>query len=147
MTILSPGAVTVDGDESLDSQHLTIGSADVSGVVDEVRGKYVVYLDEGTSVPAGALLEMCLTLEDHDDWGAVVSDADSPASVVRTWSLFDPDGPSDVHTLPVHVEASRRLNPGDHPTDSWMVPSEIRGVPVLRQRPEEAGTIPDWVRS
>jgi glycosyltransferase involved in cell wall biosynthesis len=147
VTILSSGAVSVHGDEPIDSQQLAIGSGDVSSVVDDVRGKYVVYLDEGTSVSAGALLEMCLTLEEHDDWGAVLSEAPSPACVVRTWSLFDPDGPSDVHTLPVQLEASRRLGPGDHPVDSWMVPSEIRGVPVLRQRPEEAGTIPDWIRS
>ncbi len=147
VTILSSGAVVVHGDEPIDSQHVTIEPGDVSGVVDDVRGKYVVYLDEGTSVSAGALLEMCLTLEEHDDWGAVVSDAPSPASVVRTWSLFDPDGPSDVHTVAVQLEASRQLGPGDYPADSWMVPSEIRGVPVLRQRPEEAGTIPDWIRS
>jgi hypothetical protein len=50
-----------------------------------------------------------------------------------------------VITTDAHGSATDRLSVGAFPRSAWQVPNDIDGVPVIRQRPEEAGFIPDWV--
>jgi hypothetical protein len=92
-----------------------------------------------------ALMELCEILEEDDAAGAAQTAESAPIRVVRTWSLQDSDGPSEVATSALPGTSEQRLSCGQFPGDSWQVPQEIGGIAVHRQRPEEAGLIPDWV--
>ncbi len=111
----------------------------------DVRGKYVTYLPDGTSVTLGDVHDACAMLESMPEVGVICSSSDDPVTVVRTWSVFDPDAPSAIAEGWCDASAPMRLSPGDHPDQRWMVPGSINDLPVLRQRPEEAGRLPDWV--
>ena len=81
----------------------------------------------------------------NSNTGAVCSSSHEPIVVARTWSVRDPDAPAVAAVGGFEGSASERFSPGDHPDPLWMVPESIDGVPVLRQRPEEAGYLPGWV--
>jgi glycosyltransferase involved in cell wall biosynthesis len=117
----------------------------VDSVLDEVRGKYTVWLPSTGEATIAVLVELCEILEEEDAAGAAQSAESAPIRVVRTWSLQDPDGPSEVATSALPGTSEQRLSCGQFPGDSWQVPQEIGGIAVHRQRPEEAGLIPDWV--
>ena len=86
-------------------------------------------------------------LEADPDLGAVHSSSAEPVVLARTWSVRDPAGPAAITAGGFDGSAPERFSPGDHPDPRWMVPESIDGVPVLRQRPEEAGHLPGWVSS
>lgn len=130
---------------SSDVQTIRLDGRDVGDVIGEIRGKYVAWLPEGSVVRLAALLALCDALEDDDESGIALSADESPVGVVRTWSLFDPAGPGETVSTDLIGTAPDHLAPGSHPSQDWMVPTHIGEVPVIRQRPEEAGRLPDWV--
>lgn len=129
-----------------DVQHL--GYAEAGGItdhlLDRVRGKYVTVLPSGSDVTPDVLGALCRVLEEADDAGVASTSGPTPVTVVRTWSLFDPAGPAEAIVTDLAGTAGERLAAGGHPRPDWQVPDDIRGIPVTRQRPEEAGLIPEW---
>jgi hypothetical protein len=117
----------------------------VGSALDEIRGKYTAWLPSTGEANIAAVVELCEILEEDDAAGAVQTAEHEPIRVVRTWSLRDPDGPSAVVTSSLPGTSGQRLSCGQFPSDRWQVPQEIGGIAVHRQRPEEAGQIPDWV--
>ena len=122
------------------------GSADtLAGMVDRVRAKYVTWLPPGSDVDIEVLVALCRTLEGDEDAGAATTSGEAPVTVVRRWSLHDPAAPARVVTTDARGSAPDRLVVGALPLPQWQVPEAVDGVPVIRQRPEEAGIIPSWV--
>ncbi len=137
-----------NGVPSLSDAHvITTNGEPLDGVVAGIRAKFAVRLPEDSSVSADALLAMCSYLESHENTGGVRSESHQALTVVRTWSLFDPDAPTAVDVMDLDASSSECLTPGMFPNPEWVVSAAIDGVPVLRQRPEEAGFLPDWVPS
>lgn len=108
------------------------------GSPDAAHGKYVVDLRE-SDADVAVLLAATQRLEaEPGAAGAAVANA----VVWRRWALLDPasglfgvlDGPPD-------------LTPPLIPDPAWMVDGSAvpPGTRVLRQRPEEAGSLPHWV--
>jgi hypothetical protein len=131
--------------EDVEIIHTTYGSLGSS--VAAARGKYAVWWPSNTDADLSVLVELCETLEEDDSAGAVETADDAPIRVVRAWSLLDPDGPDDVLPSALSGESEQRLSCGQFPERSWHVAHEIGGIAVQRQRPEEAGWIPDWVNA
>jgi len=119
----------------------------VGDIVGEIRGKYVVWWPSTASGATSVLRELCGVLEDHEDAGVAETSGDHPIRVVRTWSLHDPAAPDESITTELLGTADRCLSLNQFPLDSWRVPVEIGTIEVHRQRPEEAGTIPEWVKA
>jgi Glycosyl transferase family 2 len=146
LTILSPSSVSsfrhAIGD---DFQHVRVGASDVRTSISRIRGKYAVLWPEEATAGDGVLEDLCLTLESQPDSGAATTDSERPIIVVRTWSLHDKDAPQAYIATPLEGSADSALRVGDFPDDAWVVPREIGGIPVQRQRPEEAGILPEWV--
>ena len=128
-----------------DAQILPTTYDAISDVVDEIRGKYVVWLPSTSRDTASVLRELCMVLETTEDAGAAETSDDHPIRVVRSWSLHDPAGPGETVVAEHLGAAAQRLSLNQFPLESWMVPLEIGTIEVHRQRPEEAGYIPDWV--
>jgi hypothetical protein len=146
LTVLSPLEVSAFRHATgVDFQHIDIDGSDPASAAPAIRGKYVVLWPEGAVAENSALERLCFALENEPDAGAAATTDDSPIVVVRTWSLHDPDGPQRQLATAVEGSADRRIAPSEWPDVAWRVPNEINGVAVQRQRPEEAGTIPDWV--
>jgi glycosyltransferase involved in cell wall biosynthesis len=119
----------------------------VGDIVGEIRGKYVVWWPSTSNGATSVLRQLCEALEENEDAGVAETSGDHPIRVVRTWSLHDPAGPDESIATELLGTADRRLSPNQFPLDSWMVPVEIGSIEVHRQRPEEAGTIPEWVNA
>ena len=128
-----------------DHQHLEIEVDELASLQDAIHGKYVVAWPADASADDDVVVELCRYLEAHPDIGAVRTQRSNPLTVVRTWSLKDPAAPSEVATIDVAGTASVSLGIGQLPDPAWHVPAELGGLPVQRQRPEEAGMIPAWV--
>jgi glycosyltransferase involved in cell wall biosynthesis len=133
--------------EVRDVESIVIEGGRVADAIGAVRGKYVVRLPRRSDVNPRTLIEMCEHLEVNPDLGGVATDSVSPIVVARTWSVLDTDGPDRIETMEAQGTSPQRINPGAFPDPAWSVPTSINGIPVLRQRPEEAGLIPDWVPS
>ena len=121
----------------------TAGS--IEDAVRMAKGKYVTVWDSDESVDDAVLLDLVHALEQAPRAGVAVTSNDTPLSVVRAWSLFDPDGPSEVVTIPDTTTSNTALRLGDYPDAAWQTPPEMYGLPVQRQRPEVEGFIPDWI--
>jgi glycosyltransferase involved in cell wall biosynthesis len=145
LSVVLEGEDRTDRFRSESTEVIPIDDEQLGRALDEVTGKYVALLTKNSDTGVDQLVEMCRHLEGHPDLGAVDSAMSDGVRVVRAWSLFDPAGPDGVDVLEVGGSADRRLEPGSFPRPEWIVPNRIEGVPVLRQRPEEAGFIPDWV--
>jgi glycosyltransferase involved in cell wall biosynthesis len=117
----------------------------IASVLEDVRGKYAVWLPSTGEVDTPVLEDLCEILERDDSACAAQTAGNAPIRVVRTWSLHDPDGPSRLVTSKLPGTGQQRLSCGQFPGDPWRVPLKIEGIAVQRQRPEEAGMIPDWV--
>jgi hypothetical protein len=130
-----------------DAQIVHTPYGDLGSAVAKVDGKYVVWWPSNTDADISILTDLCEFLEEDDAPGAAETAGSAPIRVVRTWSLHDPSGPAEVVTSAMLGESDHRLSCGQFPEKSWQVPSEIGSIPVQRQRPEEAGWIPDWVKS
>lgn len=130
-----------------DVETVAIGGGAVADAIGRVRGKYMVRLTRGSAIDPETLIQMCEHLEANPDLGGVATSSVDPIVVARTWSVRDTDGPDRVETLGVPGTAGERIEPGACPDPAWSVPLSINGIPVLRQRPEESGLIPDWVPS
>jgi hypothetical protein len=127
-----------------DYQHLAVDVSDLPSARDAILGKYVVAWPTDASADDNVVAELCLYLEAHPDIGAARTHGSDPLTVVRTWSLKDPAAPSEVATNDLAGTASVSLDAGQLPDPAWHVPVELLGLPVQRQRPEEAGVIPPW---
>lgn len=141
VTILHADPITGTHDPDI---QLVAAGASIEDALDSVRGKYVVWLPPGATVDTEALTRLCEALEADDDAGAASTAGKPPVTVVRAWSLFDPAAPARVIATDLPGRASASLAPGSFPRAAWQVPTEIRGIPVDRQRPEESGVIPEW---
>jgi glycosyltransferase involved in cell wall biosynthesis len=130
-----------------DAQIIHTSHAGIGTAVAQVEGKYAVWWPSSTNAEPSALTELCGILEEEDSAGAAETSSTAPIRVVRTWSLFDPQGPDEVVRSTLRGESEQRLSCGQYPAESWQVPLEVGGIAVQRQRPEEAGWIPDWVRA
>ncbi|MGI9584074.1 MAG: hypothetical protein ACR2N7_00610, partial [Acidimicrobiia bacterium] len=86
-------------------------------------------------------------LERDETLGAAETASSEPIRVVRSWSLRDFDGPSDVAKTSLVGSSPSRLSCAEFPDPAWEVPSEIGSIPVQRQRPEEAGWPPPWIEA
>jgi glycosyltransferase involved in cell wall biosynthesis len=142
-------SILTDGDvlnlQSADVQVIRTSYDRVDSVLRDVRGKYVVWLSAAEEVDPAVLRDLCEVLEDDDSAGAVQTVGNAPVRVVRTWSLHDPDAPSRVVDSLLPGTGRKDLSCGQFPDEAWQVPKEIDGITVHRQRPEEAGMIPEWV--
>jgi hypothetical protein len=128
-----------------DAQIIHTTYASLRQAVAQVRGKYAVWWPSSTDVDVSVLTDLCEILEKDDAAGAAETSSTAPIRVVRTWSLYDPQGPAEVVHSELQGTSEERLSCGQFPEDSWQVPQEIGGIAVQRQRPEESGWIPDWV--
>ena len=122
------------------TSHNGLGSA-----MAQVNGKYAVWWSSSTKGDVSVLRELCEVLEGNESAGAAETSGTAPVRVVRTWSLHDPHGPTEVVRTALEAESDQRLSCGQFPEDSWQVPLEVGGISVQRQRPEESGSIPDWI--
>jgi GT2 family glycosyltransferase/glycosyltransferase involved in cell wall biosynthesis len=146
LVVDDPGQRTqMSGISDVDS--VVVDGGGIAGAVAGVRGKYMARLPRGSEVDPHTLIRMCEHLEVNPDLGGVATASVDPIVVARTWSVFDTDGPDRVETMGAPGTSAERIGPGAYPHPAWTVPRSINGVPVLRQRPEEAGLIPDWVPS
>jgi glycosyltransferase involved in cell wall biosynthesis len=130
-----------------DTQIVQTTYAAIGDVITEIRGKHVVWWPPAAGNDVSVLRELCEVLEENEDAAAVETSGDHPIRVVRTWSLHDPAGPEETVVTELLGTADRRLSFNQFPLDSWMVPVEIGTIEVHRQRPEEAGTIPEWIKA
>jgi glycosyltransferase involved in cell wall biosynthesis len=130
-----------------DAQIIHTTHADLGAAVAQVEGKYTVWWPSSTDADGSVLRELCEILEEDVSAGAAETSSTAPIRVVRTWSLHDPQGPAEVVRSESQGTSDERLSCGQFPEDSWQVPSEIASIPVQRQRPEEAGWLPNWVKS
>lgn len=128
-----------------DFESITVHDSELASAVAVARGKYMVLWPKGTSAGESALVDLCRVLEDEPDRGAAATFGSAPIVVVRSWSLRDRAAPQSTLATQIVGSSPHRIEPGMFGDDDWTVPSEISGIPVQRQRPEEAGFIPDWV--
>lgn len=128
-----------------DIQH--IRSLDVDAASENIRGKYVVLLDRPENLGESSIERMCQFLEANAEFGSATSSGDCPIRVVRTWSLFDPAGPSLDSVLSSGGSSKSTLEVHARPREEWIVPDAMGDIPVQRQPPEESGTIPEWAVS
>jgi GT2 family glycosyltransferase/glycosyltransferase involved in cell wall biosynthesis len=144
VTVITPDAVFDPGTD--DVQTLLTPDAAVGDVIGHVRGKYVVWLSEGAMAESGVVVDLCKVLEQDETLGAAETASAKPIRVVRSWSLRDIAGPSEIGATALSGSSPLRLSCGEYLDPAWVVPKEINAVPVQRQRPEEAGwTLPEVV--
>ncbi len=122
------------------SSHATVDDA-----IRATKGKYVTLWDPLTEPDPNLLEDMARMLERSPNAGMATTSSETPLSVVRAWSLFDPAGPTGIIRFDDDTSAKTALRPGGRPDNRWQVPAEIGGLPVRRQRPEEEGFVPDWI--
>jgi len=128
-----------------DVQLMQVAYDDIHSVVDDVRSKYVVWWPLGADADPAILSGLSEVLEQDDTIGAVETTGAPAIRVVRTWSLRDPDAPSDTQSTGFAGSSGQQLACGQFPSDDWQVPADIGGIDVHRQRPEESGIMPTWV--
>lgn len=128
-----------------DSEVIVTDREHLRSALDDSHGKFVVWWPAEAMGSEPFLGEMCSLLERHDDLGSVETSSDLPIRVVRRWSLHDPDAPSRSTTTEFGGTSTDSLKCGQFPDSQWQVPSHIHGVPVRRQRPEEAGYLLTWM--
>lgn len=120
-------------------------AASIEDALHMAKGKYLTVWDPDSGVDDGVLSDLVHALEQAPRAGVAMTASETPLSVVRAWSLFDPDGPGDVVTIPVATTGNTALHPGDFRNAAWQTPQEMHGLPVQRQHPEVEGFIPDWI--
>jgi len=120
-------------------------AANIEDALRMTKGKYVTVWNPDSNVDDRVLSDLVHALEQAPRAGVAMTSSDTPLSVVRAWSLFDPDGPTDVVTIPSTATSNTALRPGDYPDAAWQTPLEMYGLAVQRQRPEVEGFIPDWI--
>ena len=128
-----------------DSEVIVTDREHLRSALDDSHGKFVVWWPAEAMGSEPFLGEMCSLLERHDDLGSVETSSDLPIRVVRRWSLHDPDAPSRSTITEFGGTSTDSLKCGQFPDSQWQVPSHIHGVPVRRQRPEEAGYLLTWM--
>jgi glycosyltransferase involved in cell wall biosynthesis len=143
VTVIAADEATVIGTD--DVQVLVASDDGIADVIRAVRGKYVVWLSEGATAGSGTVIELCKVLEQDETLGAAETASNDPIRVVRSWSLRDDDGPSEVAATGLGGSSPLRLSCGEYLDPAWAVPTEIDSIPVQRQRPEEAGWPVPWV--
>jgi GT2 family glycosyltransferase len=110
-------------------------------------GKYVVDLrgaEDG--VTPSTLLQLAHLLEANPGAALARTSGQPPLTVVRRWNLHDPEAkPSGEVVLDDPSTGPSPLGPGSIPRPGWLVPETAldAGLPIQRQRPEAAGTMPD----
>ncbi|MGH8872201.1 MAG: glycosyltransferase [Acidimicrobiia bacterium] len=110
-------------------------------------GKYVADLrGTETEVPATVLLELAGLLEADPGAGLAHTVGDPPLTVIRRWTLHDPEGPTAE--LVLDDPSTGPAPPAPLARPGWFVPESLTGiaVPIQRQRPEETATMPDPAR-
>ena len=148
------GDVT-DGHRALVAAHgwsvRDAGVVDVAGAVVAARGKTVVDGDRLRAAAPDGLARLRAAIEADDDTCGATPTPGGDALVWRRWSLVDPDGPSaPAVVVPVDVDvaaAGHGLWVGVAPARGWSVGLDLPDPdkPVLRQRPEEDGSLPAWL--
>ncbi|MGI9666557.1 MAG: glycosyltransferase family 2 protein, partial [Acidimicrobiia bacterium] len=128
-----------------DVQPIEILDGDIATAAGSVRAKYVVALSADARIDLETLLSMCNVLEQNPELGQISTTSDEPVAIVRSWSLDDPTAPSAQIEFPSAATSSIRLGIGQLATDQAAFPTEIEGIRVIRQRPEETGILPDWI--
>ena len=101
------------------------------------RGKYVVDL-EGRVEHLTHIIELADELEHHP--AAAGGTTRDGVAVWRRWCLLDPAAEPRGW---VGDRVEGRLAAGRFPDAAWLLPSLDSGLTVTRQRPEEAGRIPE----
>jgi len=127
-----------------DVQIIRISYDRIDSIIDEVRGKFVVWWPSTTDASTEVLTALCKILEDDAALGAVETSADTPIRVVRAWSLHDAHAPTVTEKTGFDGSADRSLAFSQFPDAAWQVPKQIGEIRVNRQSPEEAGRIPAW---
>lgn len=144
VTVITPDEGVDPGTD--DAQIIVCADSAVADVAGDIRGKYTVWLSEGAEAELGVVVALCRLLEQDEMLGAVETATAEPIRVVRSWSLRDIDGPSEIEVTALAGSSPLRLSCGEFLDAEWAVPDEINAVPVQRQRPEEAGwTLPGVV--
>jgi hypothetical protein len=115
--------------------------------VGAARGKYVADGSRFASAVPGALAALARALEENPAALGAGPDAAGPPLLWRRWPLLDPTAP---HTATVEVAGALaaadppRLGAGAFPDPLWTPPAGGERA-VLRQMPEDEGSIPGWV--
>ncbi len=112
--------------------------------VASASGKFLVHWHRVVHAAPDALSRLADHLEADPTLGSVRSDDAAPITMVRRWSLLDPDAPAAVATIDIRGSAVGQFIPGQFLDPDWIFPSYIDDVPVQRQRPEEEGHLPSW---
>jgi len=138
-----------DGDrKEIESRGWSLSTVDsVDGAIATSIGKYVTLWDPTSEAAPQLLHRLAITLEEAPDAGFAATATEAPVTVVRRWSLADPDAPSAAVFVESAATAAACFHPGDRPAEEWQRPTEVSGLPVHRQRPEESGFIPDWTKT
>jgi len=119
----------------------------IEAAVRRSHGKFVVAWDTIMSAHSGLLGAMAAALEDDQEAATAGPGSDRPV-MWRRWVLLDPDADPHGHvTVPGCDARSGWLSSGMAPTDGWTVPASLpdRELEVIRQAPEEAGELPQWL--
>jgi GT2 family glycosyltransferase/glycosyltransferase involved in cell wall biosynthesis len=109
-------------------------------------GKYVVDLRGAEETPASTLLRLADLLEANPRVAIARTSGQPPLTVLRRWNLHDAEADPDGEVvLDDPATGSPLPGLGSLPRTGWVVPDSVRGigVPIQRQRPEEAGKLPD----
>lgn len=138
----------VTGDRSecasgLDDVQRLVVAGPAAEMIADAKGKYVVDWRGVRSCDPGYVERLAAALEAAPGAGEA-SPAGGGPNLVRRWSLVDPTAPQETVTVDVSAEGGGRLELGAFPDERFIVPSQIQGLPVQRQRPEVEGFIPKW---
>jgi len=137
--------ITVIGEDNpLPNEGELIGDPEGLG---ETWGKYVVDLRSARGVSAATLWLLAEELEADTEAASARTTGDPPLVMVRRWSLHDPDA-DPWKELTIDDPTSGAGAPPSWARPGWAIPEALRDSfhAVQRQRPEEAGRIPDLTR-
>ena len=109
-------------------------------------GKYVVDIRGSRGLEPDTLPRLADLLERNPDIAVARTNGDPPLTMLRRWNLHDPEAtPAGELVLDHLATGPPAPQSGLLHRDGWTTPHAARmpGVPVQRQRPEEAGTMPN----
>jgi GT2 family glycosyltransferase len=121
-------------------------TASVDTAVRLAHGKNLVWWDDLTGAGSSVLEDLARALEEAPH--ATAAGWDGHPVLWRRWALLDPASPHDgVVSVDPHgtVETTGTITRGGFPAPGWALPAEVGGFPVVRQAPEEEGSLPGWM--
>lgn len=109
-------------------------------------GKFVVDARGFSPFPTTAIRKLAANLEDNPKAARAITSGDPPLVAIRRWNLHDEWATASAEmTLADETAGPRSSLPSLVPRPLWAPPPSLGepGLPLQRQRPEEAGYLPD----